>query len=167
MYHLFPVHAFLTINMLASVWTMQLIVIATFYTEPHKQVCNAYGHESLCALHPIPAFLSRSCSRHGHKCQVLHTQVPVNTRWRLPNHHCVYLKVPWEPPYVLCHPHRFLTSNCHFLSSCFYSLCPVHLQLVGIVLCRCQKASEAFRAYVSFLTHLFSVFDPWFFKYLY
>lgn len=57
-----------------------------------------------------------------------------------------------------------VTSNYHVLSSCFYSLCPVRVQLIGIVLCRCQKASETFSAYVSSLTCVFCIFDPCFIK---
>lgn len=57
-----------------------------------------------------------------------------------------------------------VTSNCNFLSSCFYSLCPVHLQLIAIVLSRCQKASEAFRVYVSSFTCLFFYFWPMVFQ---
>lgn len=79
MYHLYPVHALLTINMLASAWTMQLIDRATFYTGPHKQVCNAYGHKSLCALHPPLPFWA-------HPAQAMYTNAKSCTprcRWAL------------------------------------------------------------------------------------
>lgn len=57
-----------------------------------------------------------------------------------------------------------ITSNCHVLSSCFYSLCPVCVQLIGTVLCRCQKVSETFSAYISSLARVFCIFDPCFIK---
>lgn len=188
MYRLFPVHALLTINMLACAWTLQLIVRATFYTGPHKQVCNAYGHGTLCALHPSPALLSRSCSSHGHKCQVLHTQVPGNTGWRLHNHHCVCLKVPWKPFYILCHHIGFSHTKMYFKTCLPKSCLATCLLLLAIVisyllastpcaLCICsslQLCSPDVRkhlrhsGFMSLLSHVcFSIFDPWFFKYLY
>lgn len=124
----------------------------------------------------LPCLSEQILLRPWTQMQVLHIQVPVNTRWRLHNHHCVRLKVSWEHLCILCHPfshllkciskHPFqrivwqlvpITGNCHFLSSCFYSLCPLHLQLTGIVLCRCQKASEPFRAYVFSPTCVFCI----------
>lgn len=158
--------------MLTSPQTKRLINRAIFYTGPHKHICNAQGHKSLHAPNPPPVQeradpAQGMCTN----AYVLHAQVLVSTSppGSCLCKYCVtttgvYSEDPRKPVPILCtsigfspikmyfrpHKHAFqkksgnlsrITSNCHVLS-CFYSLCPVHVQLIGIALCTCRKAAE-------------------------
>lgn len=174
--------------MLAGPRTTEVISRATFRPGPHKQVCKAQGELLGSTCSPCPSESRTGTSRGHQRlilhAQVLVTTRPPGSctrRYCVTAPVCVQksheslsvssaastrfsaIKTHFRP-----HKHAFqkepgnpsstTTSNCHVLSSRFYSLCSLCVQRTGIVLCRCQQASETFSAYVSSLAPVFCVF---------